>query len=406
MMNPWPVARAALRRRPWTAAALSLLVALAVALGVAVGAVERGAQAGSVRAVAGFDLIVGAPGSPTQLVLASVFLRPDAVPLMSGAVLGRLQQEQGIAWFSPIGFGDNWRGNPIVGVTEPFVTRGGRRALAEGRLFAGHEEAVVGAAVPLRPGESLTPGHGRHADPDEGEGHGHEHSHYTVVGRLPPQGNAWDHAILVPIESVWELHGLGDGHGADAGQEAGIGAPWTDPPGVPAVVVAPVAVADAYRLRNAYRGPESTAVFTAEVLVPLLRVLGDVRDLMVGIAGVTTALVLLAVFLSLTALLATRRRELAMLRAIGAPRAYVLAAAWTEMGVILGAGAVAGLALGLGLAHALAALAKPDLAFDLPVRPAWTDLAVPLLACAVGLLAALLPAFASSRRPVEADLRQ
>ncbi|APT58471.1 hypothetical protein RGI145_16495 [Roseomonas gilardii] len=405
MMNPWPVALASLRRRPWTAAALSLLVALSVALGVAVGAVERGVQAGSIRAVSGFDLIVGAPGSPTQLVLAAVFLRPDAVPLMPGTVLRRLQAEKGIAWFSPIGFGDNWRGNPVVGVTGPFVTRGGRRPLAEGRLFAEHFEAVVGAAVPLRSGEEFTPGHGRHVDPDEAEGHGHEHSHYRVVGRLPPQGNAWDRAILVPVESVWELHGLGNGHGEDPAAEEKLGTPWTDPPGVPAVVVAPVGVADAYRLRSALRGPDSTAVFPAEVLVPLLRVLGDVRDLMGGMAWASTVLVLLAVFLSLSALLATRRRDFATLRAIGAPPLYVLATVWVEMGVILCAGAIAGLGLGLGLAFLLARLAAPDLSFSLGIRPGWEDLLLPGVAGALGLLAALLPAFATSRRPVEADLR-
>lgn len=401
MMNPWPVARAALRRRPWTSAALAVLVALAVGLGVAVGMVERGVRQGSIGAVAGFDLIVGAPGSPTQLVLSSVFLRPEAVPLMPGETLARLMAEPGIRWASPIGFGDSWRGHPIVGVTAAFVTRGGRRALAEGRPFGAPFEAVVGAAVPLAMAAEFEPGHG-HSSADEAP-HGHEHADYTVVGRLPPEGNAWDRAILVPIESVWELHGLGEGH---AGDETLVGPPWIAPPGVPAVVVAPVGIADAYRLRSQYRSASSVAVFPAEVLVPLLRALGDVRGLLAGMAWGGFALVMAAVFLALLANFLARRRDFAVLRAIGAPPGFVAGAAWLEAAAILGAGVAAGLPLGWGLAVGAGAVAGGSLELSVAATPAWEDLLAPAAALAVGLLAAALPALAMGRRPVESDLRR
>lgn len=403
MTNPWPVARAALRRRPWTAVATALLVALAVALGVAVGAVERAVREGSIRAVAGFDLILGAPGSPTTLVLAGVFLRPEAIPLLPGEALARLQGVPGIAWFSPIGFGDSWRGHPVVGVAPAFVTRGGRRPLAEGSVFAEHFQAVLGAEVPLAIGQDFTPGHGRFADPDAGE-RGHEHSAYRVVGRLPRLGTAWDRAILVPIESVWELHGMGDGR--REGEAERVGPPWSDPAGVPAVVVAPLAVADAYRLRQAWRTDTSLAVFPAEVLVPLLRTLGDVRGLLASVAWAGFALVLAAVFLALSAGFAVRARDFAALRAIGAPRSFVAGAAWLEASVLVGAGVVLGLPLGWALAAVLAGTAAGSLAFEVTPAPDWPDALAPLLALAAGLLAGLVPAVAMARRPIEADLRR
>lgn len=401
MMNPWPVAGAALRRRPWTSAALALLVALAVALGVAVGAVERGVRQGSIGAVAGFDLVVGAAGSPTQLVLSSVFLRPEAVPLLPGDRLQELLAAPGIRWASPIGFGDSWRGYPIVGVTPDFVTRAGRRSLASGHVFTAPFEAVVGAAVPLGDGDEFEPGHGHtdHADAP----HGHEGSDYAVVGRLPAQGSAWDRAILVPIESVWELHGLGMGH---AGDETRIGPPWVDPPGVPAVAVTPISIADAYRLRGQFRSGTSTAVFPAEVLVPLLRALGDVRGLLAGMAWGGFALVLAAVFLALSANFLARRRDFAVLRAIGAPPGFVAGAAWLEAGSILGLGVIAGLPLGWALAAGAALLAGGALDLQVTAGPSWEDLLAPLAALAVGLLAAALPAVAMGRRPVETDLRR
>ncbi|MBW6397057.1 ABC transporter permease [Roseomonas sp. HJA6] len=401
MMNPWPVAGAALRRRPWTSAALALLVALAVALGVAVGAVERGVRRGSIGAVVGFDLVVGAAGSPTQLVLSSVFLRPEAIPLMPGTRLQELLAAPGVRWASPIGFGDSWRGYPVVGVTADFVTRGGRRAPASGRIFAAPFEAVVGSAVPLKDGEEFEPGHG-HTEQDEAP-HGHEGSDYTVVGRLPPQGTAWDRAILVPIESVWELHGLGMGHGGD---ETRIGPPWVEPPGVPAVAVTPVSIADAYRLRGQFRSGASTAVFPAEVLVPLLRALGDVRGLLAGMAWGGFALVLAAVFLALSANFLARRRDFAVLRAIGAPPGYVAGAAWLEAGTILGLGVTAGLPLGWLMAAGAGMLAGGALDLQVAAQPDWEDALAPVAALAVGLVAAALPALAMGRRPVEADLRR
>lgn len=401
MMNPWPVARAALLRRRAASAALAVLVGLAVALGVAVGATERGLREGSIRAVAGFDLVLGAPGSPTQLVLAATFLRPDAVPLMPGRVLAEVAAESGVAWYSPIGFGDSWRGYPVVGVAAAFVTRGGRRSLAAGRLFARPWEAVAGAGVPLAEGAEFEPGHGRFTEAGEA-GHGHEGVRYRVVGRLPPQGTAWDRAILVPIESVWELHALGNGHGED---ESRIGPPWIEPPGVPAIAVAPVGVGDAYRLRARFRGGDSLAVFPAEVLVPLLRALGDVRGLLAGMAWVGFALVLAAVFLALTATFLARRRDFAVLRAIGAPAAYVAGAAWLEAAAILVAGVALGLPLGWLGAMAVGAAAGGEVAFVVAVGPAWEDLRAPAIALAAGLGAAALPVLALGRRAVEQDLR-
>ena len=131
-MNPWPVARAALRTGWRGAVAMALLVALAVAMGVAVGVVERGLRRAAAGAADAFDLVVGAPGGGVQLVLAAVYLQPDTVPLLDGAVMARVMGEGEAAWASPLGFGDQWRGHPVVGVAPAFVTWGGRRDVIEG----------------------------------------------------------------------------------------------------------------------------------------------------------------------------------------------------------------------------------------------------------------------------------
>ena len=398
-MNPWPIARAGLRRRRGTALAMVLLVALGTAMGVGVGALERGLRRGAARAADPFDLVVGAPGSAAQLVLTSVYLQPDTVPLLPGAILSRLQAEPGAAWVSPIGFGDQWRGHPVVGVAPAFVDLGGRRPLAEGRAFAEESEAVAGALVPLRMGDSVVPQHGQM----HGGGANHVDSPYKVVGRLPPTGTPWDRAILVPIESVWEIHGLGNGH--PDGVER-VGPPWEQPAGVPAVVVKPRAISDAYTLRGRYRTDGAMAVFPGEVLAGLFQVLGDVQSVLSAMAGATAALVVASVFLAFAALLAARRREFAVLRALGAPPGFVLAVAWTEMAAVLGAGVLGGVLLGWAGAAAAAGVLGGAAGVAVAVAPGWPEARLALAVLGGGLLAAAVPAVVAGRRPAGEDLKR
>ena len=400
-MNPWPVALAALRRGWRTALLMGLLVALSMALGAGVSALERGIRRGAAAAADPFDLLVGAPGSPTQLVLTTVYLQPDTVPLLPGAVLARVVAEPAAAWASPIGFGDQWRGHPVVGVAPAFLTQGGRRNAAEGRMFENENEAVAGAAVPVRLGEALTPQHGRVAVPGA---HAHEEVAYTVVGRLPRTGGPWDNAILVPIESVWEIHGLGNGH--PAGMER-IGPPWEVPSPVPAVAVGARDVAGAYQLRARYRaGPDSTAVFPGEVLAALFRTLGDVGAVLSGMAVAAAALVLAAVFLAFAALASTRRRDRAVLRALGAPPRFIVGATWLEMAVVLAGGVASGLVLGWAGAGAAAGAVARSVGTPVAVRPGWEEAALAGAVLLAGLVAAAVPALLSFRDEPGAELKR
>ena len=400
-MNPWPIAKAALRRGWRTAVAMALLVALATAMGTGVGVLERGMRRAVAQAADAFDLVIGAPGSATQLVLTSVYLQPDTVPLLDGAILARVMAEPEAAWASPIGFGDQWRGHPVVGVSPDFVTQGGRRAPASGQMFATEEEAVIGAAVPLQLGDKISPQHGLIEVPDGG--HVHSEIAYAVVGRLAPTGTPWDNAILVPIESVWEVHGLGNGH--PPGIER-IGPPWELPSAVPAVVLKPRSIAGAYQLRARYRAPGSTAVFPGEVLSSLFRTVGDVRALLSAMAAATSVLVVAAVFLAFSAIVAARAREHAVLRAIGATPGYILAALWLELGVILMGAVGIGIALGWALAAVAGSALGRAAGVLVTVSLGWEEALLAAAILGVGLVAAVVPALAAGRTPPGALLKR
>lgn len=426
-------------RRLWAASlVIMLLVALATALGVAVTLQERALRLGSARAADKFDLIVGAPGSETQLVLSSVFLQPAALPLMSGEVLTKLIADPRVAWAAPIGFGDNFKGYPIVGTTTALVS-GTTTGFTQGQMFVREGEAVVGSGVDLPIGAEVKPMHGTVGE----GGETHADSTYHVVGKLQPTGTAWDRAVLVPIQAVWHIHGLGEDHDheevghdehaasyateadhdheAEADHEGETGeehhhhghidadAPLDEDfdhevPGLPAVLVKPKTIADAYALRQTYRTEEGTrAVFPAEVLTGLYATLGDARTVLMYVAYGAQTLVAAALMLIAIIHVAQRRKQIGALRAFGAPRLAVFGIVWLELLLLVAIGVGAGFGLGYAAAESLAGLFTAQSGVRLPVEFTSGDAALAAAFLAVAAAMAALPAALAYRQsPVEA----
>jgi putative ABC transport system permease protein len=320
-----------------------------------------------------------------------------------------------VAYVAPMAFGDYYRRFPIVGSSTDLLTQGGQLAPTAGRVFAAQNEAVIGADVTLKLGEEFSPVHGQPMAWADGEAQGHGAFTYVVVGRMPPFGNPWDRAIIVPVEAVWQVHGLPAGHAeaADLAHASGrtgtrLGPPWDgeDSAGVPAIVVKPKSVTDAYRLRHTYRAHEATmALFPAEVLIELYTLLGDVRALFAVLSLGTQGLVVIAVLLAILASLASRRQPCAVLRALGASRLYIFAAVWFHVSVLLCLGALGGLLLGWLGAHGLAWVFFRHTGLALPIAITWQEMRLLLALVGVGLLLALFPAWASYRQPVTVALK-
>lgn len=374
-MNPLCILKAEWRRSRQGMLALALVLGLAVSMGLALSMLERGVRQGAAHAGDDFDLLVGASGSPTQLLLSTVYLQPQPLPLLAHETLARVAASSGTAWVAPLAFGDRWQQFPLVGTSAVLATLDGKRPLAEGNNFADHDEAVIGAAVPLRVGETFSPVHGRVALPDGDPAH--EHAAFRVVGRMPPTGSPWDRAILVPLEAVWSTHGL---HAGDAGA------------GISALVVKPRTVADAYKLRAAWQTSATQAVFTGEVLTNLFATLGDVRAMMQGVAAVAQGIALAGVVLATLFAVALRRDTLVLLRTLGAPRAYLMASIWGLAGCVIVGGVLAGMALGLLEAHLVAMLIEHKAATVLPLRFTMGEARMAGLFVLAGLVVAGIPA--------------
>ncbi|MBM3506924.1 MAG: ABC transporter permease [Alphaproteobacteria bacterium] len=423
MPNPLPVIAADFKQAKAGILAVVALIALAVGLGVGVSAQERAFREGSTRAADAFDLLIGARGSETQLVLSSIYLQTSPLDLIDGNILQDLIENPRVKFASPIGFGDNYRGYPIVGVTPQFVTDN-TGTLVEGRVFRAINQVVVGHDVQLRVGDTFEPSHGRMTQAGAQEEHGH--LAYKVVGRLSRLGNPWDRAILAPIEAVWWVHGLptghpeyadifdlGEGHAEGAGgpklEALPLGPPFTRSllPGVPSIVVEPRTFAAAYQLRQQYRSDDRTmALFPAEVLLQIYSLVGDVRDLLAVISVITQVLVVGAILLAVLAALALRRKTIAVLRAMGASQGYIFLTVWLNVTLMIAAGAALGLLVGWGTAKLLSAVFAQSTGLLLPVRLSLQEYALVATIIAIGLVLAAIPSLLTYRQSVSAALRQ
>ena len=395
-MNPFMVVRATIARHRGTYLLFILLVAVATAIGVGITTQETALRVGSARAADKFDLVVAAPGSETDVVLAAIYLRPGTVPLLDSSMVGKVLNEPRAKISAPLGFGDNIRGSAIVGTVPAFADylSGG---LQEGRVFAREDEAVAGAAAPVAMGESFHPNHGR--NPFLAPGVEQHAATLTVVGRMKPTGTPWDNSVIVPIESVWRVHGLPVGH---ADGDTHIGPPFdpTHVPGVPAIVIKPDTINAAYGLRNLYRTPLSMAFFPAEALIRLYEVLGDIRELMGWLALATQGLVVIAMLAGVMAILTLHRRQFAVLRALGAPRLYIFLCVWTQIAVIAVSGALLGLLLGAGTAIVISHMITRATGIVLPAEIGPDEWSLVAGMIGFGLIVATVPAFISYRRSV------
>lgn len=396
--RPWPLAGAMLWRFRGANAIFVALIAVAVALGAGLTAQERALRQGSARAAEPFDLVLGAPGSEISLVLAAVYLQPTDLPLLSGEVFAEVAADPEVDLAAPIAFGDSVAGAPVVGTTAEFVEHLSGE-IAEGRLFADHFEAVIGAYAPVGLGDALEPAHGR-GEMAEHDGHGG--TTYEVVGRMRPTGSPWDRAILVPVEAVWELHAFPTGHAPERAEQVG---PPFDPewfPGTTAVLVRAREVWANYALRDRYTRADVMGVFPGTVLAGLHGLLRDVREAMSLMAVMTQGLVVAAVLAGLALLVRVFARGLALLRALGAPRRFVLAVVWSYAAALVGVGGALGLALGWGVAALLSRIVTSRTDVLVVARIGWTEVQLVAGFASLALLLALLPAGLASRRaPLE-----
>jgi putative ABC transport system permease protein len=343
------------------------------------------------RDLAGIDLVVGAKGSPMQLILAGVFhidVPPGNIRLDDVQELARQPQVDKLI---PLSLGDAFRGFRIVGTTADYPAHY-RVALAQGQLWAQPMQAVLGAQVAqatgIKPGDSFIGSHGLGAS-----GHEHGNDPYRVTGVLAPCGCVVDRLILTATESVWQVHEKTmatdeeDRKALEAEREVTI-----------ALITykSPLAAASFPRWVNSTTDMQAAA--PAVEVSRLLRMLGVGSEVLRGVGAVLLLTAGLSVFIAFWTAVRERRADLAMLRMLGATPAKVAALLLCEALWLAMMATVLGLAAGHGLTALVGYLLEAQRSLTVSGRvwvpaEAW----IPAASVAVATLAALIPVVSAYR---------
>ncbi|MEM1233488.1 MAG: ABC transporter permease [Pseudomonadota bacterium] len=396
----WPLLAGLLRKHAVVSAVFTGLIAASVALGAGVTAQERALREATARSAEKFDMIIAAPGNEITTMLATVYLEPTALPLLGGDTYAAVASHEFVSFAAPLAFGDTYAGAPVIGTTPGFVEHlsGG---LTRGRVFANLEEAVIGARVALEIGAVFEPVHGTGARGVLDE-HG---AQLTVVGAMPITGSPWDNAILVPVEQVWDVHALPNGHAA--GWDGTVGPPFdaANFPGTPAILVAPTSLWAGYTLRGEFTTAETMAFFPGTVLAELHAIMGDIRAIMAVLSAIYQGLIVISVLAGLTMLTQILSRRLALLKALGAPGRFVFGVTWSFATVLILAGVLIGLALAGATTGVISGMITERTQILVTAQLGWEELHLVAAFLSASALLSLLPAWRALRRPVIEGLR-
>lgn len=381
-----PVIAGLLLQQRQAAIAMVMLIGVATAVNLVFSIQERSIKFASARASDPFDLIIAAPGSQIDALLATVFLQPSALPLLEPAVLERVRRHASVSFASPIGFGDQVGSYPLVGTDSAMLNQ----LVAEQSTyrFTGLHEVYAGHEVSLSIGDKVYPSHG--FNQAESVQHG---TALTIVGRLPSTGTRWDRAVLAPMELLWQLHGLG-GHTAALNDSSN---GHSAHPGIPAIVVGADNAGALYQIRQQFNDADSMAFFPAEVLAKLHSVLGSMADVVQILTQLTQLLVVCAVLLSVFILMRSMASRFATLHALGAPVAYRFSFIWAYIAGLAIIGTLVGAILGGIGTYWLAAWLAQFTQFPIGVEMTLRDAIAVMVFLDVTLLLSCVPAWLVSR---------
>jgi putative ABC transport system permease protein len=405
------LALSSLWNRRFTVALTVLSIAISTALLLGVERLRQEARSGFLRTVSGTDLIIGARSNPVQLLLYSVFRIGEPTNNVSWETYRRFAERRGVAWTIPISLGDSHRGFRVVGTTEAYFEHlrfaGDRRIeFADGRPFDAIYDAVVGADVAerlrYRVGDRIVIAHGTgRATLAE-----HDDQPFTIVGILKRTGTPVDQSVHVSLAALEAIHSnwrFGTRIG-DAPTPEELAAADLTPRSITAFFVgleSRMGVFAMQRAANEYRAEPLTAIMPGVALQQLWQLVGVAERALFATAACVVLAGLLGMLTAILATLNERRREMAILRAVGARPGHIFGLLVLEAALLTVAGAILGMAL---LNGALAMLSGwLEARFGLYAAAGWPTAAEwKLLGLVVtaGLIAGLVPAWLAYRRSV------
>lgn len=410
-MNLARIAWRYLWSRPLVTIAAIVGISLGVALISTVLTLRRETEASFRREAGLFHLVVGAKGSPLQLVLSTVYHLDVPTGNIPIARYRALKADPRVAAAYAIGLGDNYKGWRIVGTEADYFEmkdpakagEAGARVLefAEGGVYKVPFDVVLGATVAaqsgLHLGSTFAGTHGLVKGSEE-----HSEFPYRVVGILKPSGTAQDRAVFAPLESIWRIHEH-ELEEENAKPQQGKG-PRDEVTAVLLQLKARgLALAMVPEIQNSTESMPANPV--AEVMRLYQNVLSPMQNALLAVAALVVVVSVLTVMTTLYQAAERRRKDIAIIRTLGGKPWEVFVISMAEAMLL----SVIGIALGVVLGHGGLALVTSlwRARIGITLNPWSADSAeVGLLGLVFlsGSIGGLVPALVSYRRSPSGDL--
>ena len=352
----WRLALQSLRNR-WVTALLTIFaIAISIALLLGVEKVRTGARQSFADTISGTDLIVGARSGNIQLLLYAVFRIGNATNTITWASYQDIAARPEVAWTVPLSLGDGHRGFRVLGTTPDYFTHYKYRqnqalAFRAGKPFADLFDAVIGADVATtlgyKLGDPLVVAHGLGSVSFVE----HDDKPFRVAGILEKTGTPVDRTVHVSLEAINAIHVDWQSGGRIPGQSVSaddVRKMNLKPQAITAVLIGLKSKLATFRLQraiNEYRQEPLSAILPGAALQELWALLGTAETALTAVSAMVVATALLGMVTMILTTLNERRREMAILRSVGAGPRTVLGLLMTEAGVLTAAGVVLGVCL-------------------------------------------------------------
>ncbi len=390
-------------------------IAISVTLLLGVDKIRKETKSSFLNTVSQTDLIVGARSGPTNLLLYSVFRIGNATNNVTWESYEEIAAMEEVVWTIPISLGDSHRGYRVMGTTEDYFeyyryAGGNPLVLDAGERFDEVFDTVLGAdvarALGYEVGDEIIVAHGL-VSADFAE---HDDKPFTVVGILEKTGTPVDRTVHVSLEGIEAIHVDWQDGGRSAVQLDAEQALKFDltPTSITAFMVGlenPVLTFRVQREINDYDDEPLTAIIPGATLAEFWRTISVIEQVLLVISGFVLVAGLLGMLTTILSTLNERRREIAVLRAIGARATHVVQLIVLETLLVVSAGC----ALGVAMLYGLLAIGRPFVAsrFGVDLALSWLDPTQLFILAGVivgAVCVGLIPGFAAYRRSIQDGL--
>lgn len=390
-------------------------IAISVTLLLGVDKIRKETKSSFLNTVSQTDLIVGARSGPTNLLLYSVFRIGNATNNVTWESYQEIASMDEVAWTVPISLGDSHRGFRVMGTTEDYFEHyryadGNQLTLDVGQPFDDVFDTVLGADVArslgYEVGDEIILAHGL-VSADFAE---HDDKPFTVVGIFDKTGTPVDRTVHVSLAGIEAIHVDWQGGSRspvelDAEQVLKFD---LTPTSITAFMVGLDNRALTFRMQreiNEYENEPLTAIIPGATLAEFWRTISVIEQVLFVISGFVLVAGLLGMLTTILSTLNERRREIAVLRAVGARASHVVQLIVLETLLVV----LAGCALGVAMLYGLLAIGRPIVTsrFGVDLALSWLDATQLLILAGVivgAVCVGLIPGFAAYRRSIQDGL--